>query len=41
LAKKLSKTDPFPTGSDIKPEIKLDTMLREDIGEEPSWASTK
>jgi len=36
LVKKSSKTDLSQIGSDIKLEIKSDTMPREDIGEEPS-----
>jgi len=40
LAERSSKTDLYPTGTDIKLEIKSDTMPKEDTGEELSSALT-
>merc|ERR1712157_419485 len=33
-----SKTDPCPSGSDLRPVTRSDTTLRGDTGREPSWA---
>merc|ERR1712174_172264 len=37
LPKPKSKTDPCPSGSDLRPVTRSDTTLRGDTGREPSW----